>query len=470
MEPTTISWMSELPQLAASSLVSSLWQGTVLAASVALALRLMPRATAAVRASAWAAVFAVLAVLPFFHIFAGHGHHASGVHNAIVELDVRWSYAIAVVWLAASLYRAGTLATSALRLRRIWKRATTVDAGAAASLMVDTRVEICTSEDVACPSVIGFFSPRILIPANLFGGLSQPELEHIVLHEMGHLRRRDDWINLLQKIGLVLFPLNPVLLWIERRLCLEREMACDDDVLRVTRAPKDYAKCLTDLAERRLGQRVASLSLGAWERQSELSRRVYSILRRGDGMSRTQARVVLGALVIGLVGGAAEVSRCPRLVSFAPSKDVQVAGNEPQSLPVEYRPVLATMHGAAHETLLRASMPSPASVVALKATDTAIHGAANQNAAMHGAVTTPATTTQHKRTRRAHAPALQRANQQQARVAPKKQFVVLTSWTEPDGSHVSGFSRAVITVVGEPGVITSYGAQSADGGWLVIQL
>ena len=49
-----------------------------------------------------------------------------------------------------------------------------------------------------------------------------------MLHEAGHLRRRDDWMNLLQKVGLVLLPLNPVLMWIERRLCLERELACDE--------------------------------------------------------------------------------------------------------------------------------------------------------------------------------------------------------------------------------------------------
>ena len=93
--------------------------------------------------------------------------------------------------------------------------------------------------------MIGFFSPRILIPEELFERLTTMELEQIVLHEMGHLRRADDWMNLVQKIGLVLVPLNPALLWIERRLCFERELACDDAVLRSTRAPKAYATCLT---------------------------------------------------------------------------------------------------------------------------------------------------------------------------------------------------------------------------------
>src|SRR5437867_3524718 len=149
-------------------------------------------------------------------------------------------------------------------------------------------VELCTSKDVDRPSVIGFFSPRILIPEELFARLTTAEFGQIVLHEVGHLRRADDWINLLQKLSLVLVPLNPVLMWIERRLCLERELAWDDDVLRLTKAPKAYATCLTNLAEHRLGRRAAALSLGAWERESALARRVQSILRAGERMGRTQ--------------------------------------------------------------------------------------------------------------------------------------------------------------------------------------
>ena len=84
---------------------------------------------------------------------------------------------------------------------------------------------------------------------------------------MEHLRRRDDWINLVQKLGLVLFPLNPALLWIEQRLCKERELACDDHVIQSTRAPKSYASCLVHLAEQRILNSRASLALGAWERR-----------------------------------------------------------------------------------------------------------------------------------------------------------------------------------------------------------
>ena len=137
--------------------------------------------------------------------------------------------------------------------------------------------------------------------------LTTAEFGQIVLHEVGHLRRGDDWINLLQKLSLVVVPLNPVLIWIERRLCLERELACDDDVLRLTKAPKAYATCLTNLAEQRLGRRAAALSLGAWEKRSELARRVHSILRCGreDGPDAgAGGDGCAGARSAGRIGGA----------------------------------------------------------------------------------------------------------------------------------------------------------------------
>ena len=330
--------VESVSRLVANSFVSGLWQGVVLAAGVGICLRLLPRTTAAVRFAIWTAVFAVLAVLPLWHAYAVRVGGETYGRSALVQVDVRWSFAIAALWVMVSLVRGVKLAMSAVRLRAIWKRAVPVEGHAEMLLAAGFRgVELCTSNDVDSPSVIGFFSPRILIPAELFPRLTEAEFGQIVLHEAGHLRRADDWINLLQKLGLVLVPLNPVLMWIERRLCLERELACDDDVLRLTKAPKAYATCLTNLAEDRLGRRAAALSLGAWEKRSELARRVHSILRGGEGMGRTQARVVMSVLVLALLGGATGLARCPQVVSFTRTRVAEAAAT--QGLSAGYQPV-----------------------------------------------------------------------------------------------------------------------------------
>jgi hypothetical protein len=395
-------------------------------------------------------VFAVLVALPLVHAYtlrAGGGMPGRG---AVVQLDVRWSFAIAALWLMVSLVRAMKLAMSAVRLRGIWKRAVPVEGCDVVLLAAGFRgVELCTSKDVDRPSVIGFFSPRILIPEELFARLTTAEFGQIVLHEVGHLRRRDDWINLLQKLSLVLVPLNPVLLWIERRLCLERELACDDDVLRLTKAPKAYATCLTNLAEQRLGRRAAALSLGAWEKKSELARRVHSILLGGKRMGPAQARVVMGVLVLGLLGGSAELARCPQLVSFSraalqvPAEARSSSGiggtTGPEYVPVAFHePGNGTAAGVAHETLLKASMP----------VDRGIH---------------PVSPTVVKHRRAVSAPAVQRTRQDRAGVREVRRFVTVT-WDESERPGV------VLSVTQERVIFTSYAAVPTAGGWLVIQL
>ncbi len=342
-------------QAAAPAAVAALWQGAAVAVALVLCLRFAPRVSAAQRFALWAAGFAVVAGLPFLPLFvhSGGAGAAAAIPEAaakpLVHLNIRWAFIIAAAWLAASTFRAGELAFHTLRLRRLWKAATPVGAGAEINSRVremlvaapsSRRIEICTTRDLDCPSVIGFFAPRILIPEWLFSRLTPDELEQVVLHETQHLRRRDDWTNLLQKLSLVLFPLNPALAWMERRLCREREMACDEGVVRRTQAPRAYAACLTTLAERGLQQRellrrAHALSLGAFTKRPELVHRVHSILRRKRALNPLAAGALVGVVGFGLVAGAVELSRSPQLVAFvaAPEADAQVATLNSQSGP-----------------------------------------------------------------------------------------------------------------------------------------
>jgi hypothetical protein len=452
MDLNLMQGVESVSRLVASSFVSGLWQGMVLAAAVALCLRLVPRTTAAVRFAIWTAVFAVLAVLPLLHAYTLRTGGVMPRRGAVLQVDVRWSFAIAALWLIVSLVRAVKLVMSAVRLRGIWKRAVPVEGCGEVLQAAGFRgVKLCTSRDVDRPSVIGFFSPRILIPEELFARLTTEEFGQIVLHEVGHLRRADDWINLLQKLSLVLVPLNPVLMWVERRLCLERELACDDDVLRLTKAPKAYATCLTNLAEHRLGRRAATLSLGAWERKSELARRVHSILLGGKRMGTAQARVVMSVVVLGLLGGSAELARCPQLVSFSRaalpvSTEAQSSsGTVPGAVPVMFHGV-GNVSGPAHETLLKASMPVDRGVRPVRSVSS--------------------TVVKHRRGGRNSV--AQRSRQDRAEVQQVRGWVVLTSWDRSgDGPERP---RMVFAEAQERVISISYAAVPTAGGWLIIQL
>jgi len=222
------------------------------------------------------------------------------------------------------------------------------------------------------PCVIGFFAPLILIPDWLLDRLKPGELEQIVLHEVEHLRRCDDWTNLLQKLSLVMFPLNPSLLWMERQLCLEREMACDEGVVRVTHAPRAYAACLTSLAERGLERRTEALSLGAWQRRPELVRRVHGILLRKNALNSAATGALLGAMGCALVFGSLELARCPQLVAFVSPQRLEAAGEiAPSEIQREHSSAVRARFGAVGE---RSGAPGFYAVQA-KATMPAVHAA-----------------------------------------------------------------------------------------------
>ena len=269
---------------------------------------------------------------------------------------------------------------------------------------------------------------------------------------MEHLRRRDDWTNLLQKAALVLFPLNPVLLWVERRLCAERELACDDRVLRVSAAPKAYAICLTRLAEFSMLQRSLSLALGAWERQSELVRRVHRLLRRpAQTMGKRQAQFVTASLVLGALGGVIALSRTPQLISFAPTSQptlqAQMARQAARtaSLRDVNLPVLRDTAGVQSQLhLVKATMPERMVQSAYRPKPVPIRAAVAKRAQRR----------------------LLAESQQQV-VSSQQEFVVLTEWTDIDAPP-----RVVFAVlpVRQADRESRYAAVRTPNGWLIVQI
>lgn len=437
----------EFARISATVAVAGLWQGIALAGVAALALRLVPRTSATARFLIWTAVLLGAALLPFLRIASSAGAVGFAPHHTMLQLGEGWSLGIAAFWLAFSVFRLGQLVAQGARLRSLWRDARPVAVEAEIAALLGSvplrRVELCLSGEVDRPSVIGFFSPRVLIPEWLYAQLSAPELFQIVLHEVEHLRRADDWLNLLQKLSLALFPLNPALVWIERRLCSERELACDDGVLRVTLAPRVYATCLTTLAERRMEHRTAfSLSLGALGASgSELARRVYRILNRQPGLSPARARVLTALLAIGLGGCAAELARSPELVSFAApapmteAKTIQQAAaawTDGEIRQVGFREARASLQP--HMSLLKATMPVSPAADFVPAASRKAHATA---VVQRQPVPSPA-----------HARQIAKA-QQVASLHPAEEMVVMTSWTMESASGGSGDTTSTATTMTE---------------------
>jgi len=141
------------------------------------------------------------------------------------------------------------------------------------------RPALKVSEDITVPVSVGFFHPVILFPSNILPHLDPAELKTITLHELSHIRRRDDWGILAQKLAEAVFFFHPALILIGRRLDLERELACDDWVVSHTGRPREYALCLTRLADLTRNGAPALLATGALFGKKQIFERLETILK-----------------------------------------------------------------------------------------------------------------------------------------------------------------------------------------------
>jgi len=205
-----------------------------------------------------------------------------------ITLPVSWALYIFAAWALVAAVGLLRIGVGFWHLYRLRKGCVPVDVATLDPLLQKTLAEIdasrtvtlCVSDDLRVPTAIGFTKPLVVVPSWTLQELSTGELNAILLHELAHLRRWDDWTNLIQKIVGALLLFHPAVWWIEKKLALEREMACDDLVLAETQntSPQAYAECLVSLAEKSFLRRGVALAQAAVDRLRNVSLRVTQIL------------------------------------------------------------------------------------------------------------------------------------------------------------------------------------------------
>lgn len=217
--------------------------------------------------------------------------------------------AIEILWALLSVMMLARLAVGYRSLRRLKSDATAAPdcwqsrlRRLCAANGVRRQTRLLISSHVAGPLSLGFIDPAILIPRAFLDALSDSELEHILLHELAHLRRRDDWTNLAQRFIEAVLPIQPAVYWISHRMSLEREMACDDWVIAATGTAKPYAASLTKAAELSQFGTAGILAAGAAGNRSQLFRRVHHMLDRTRNAAPKLVLGPLAAVVATVVG------------------------------------------------------------------------------------------------------------------------------------------------------------------------
>jgi beta-lactamase regulating signal transducer with metallopeptidase domain/DNA-directed RNA polymerase subunit F len=158
---------------------------------------------------------------------------------------------------------------------------------------------------VSVPAVIGFFRPIVLLPARALTGLSPEQLEAVIAHELGHIKRLDVAVNFFQVVAETLFFFHPAVWWLNQRIRADREDCCDDVAVAACGSKVSYARALATMEDWR---GVPALALAVTG--SPIAARIARLLgvKQNEAGART-AGVVTASLVltVAVIAGAASL-------------------------------------------------------------------------------------------------------------------------------------------------------------------
>jgi beta-lactamase regulating signal transducer with metallopeptidase domain len=310
--------------------INSLPEGLLIVLFAWALLRILPRQSSRTRFAVWFVALLAVAGLP---VFGGLVHRPTAAlfsHVATaISLPATWAIVFFIVWTLAVCVMTARLGVGLWRLRELRQACNAVDPADldpsvrdlfaelnSTESFVARPVTIATSDRIRVPAAIGLWKPMIVLPPWALRELPPSDLSIVLRHEFAHLRHWDDWTNLVQKFVRALFFFHPAVWWIENRLSVEREMACDDVVVAQTANPAGYASCLVSLLERSLAGRGWTMAQAIVHRARETSMRLSRILDRNRTVATRISKPALGLVGAFAVLCLVMLPNTPQVISF----------------------------------------------------------------------------------------------------------------------------------------------------------
>ena len=214
-----------------------------------------------------------------------------------------WAY-VRATWLAGAAVGLSILLIGLLRLAWLAVHARRITHGRwhdlgeeiSRSYGLQRPVTLLESSHPSLLVTWGLARPKVILPAAA-ATWSDERARVVLTHELAHIRRGDWIVQLSAELLRAIYWFNP-LLWLAcRRLRLESEHACDDEVMSRGVEGADYATHLIELARALNQRRQMWFPAPAMARPSSLERRVRAMLNvhhdRGSISRGTRAVIFL---------------------------------------------------------------------------------------------------------------------------------------------------------------------------------
>jgi len=127
-------------------------------------------------------------------------------------------------------------------------------------LGIAREIRLVLSPALVEPGVCGTRKPVVILPEGIADHLNDDELEAVAMHEVAHVGRWDNAVGNLQRLLCCALWFHPCVWLVERRLLVERERACDEEVVKVSGRAATYASGILKVCRFCLGWKVAGVS------------------------------------------------------------------------------------------------------------------------------------------------------------------------------------------------------------------
>jgi len=209
---------------------------------------------------------------------------------------------------------------------------------AAKPLHLDLPIPVLSSSARLEPGVFGIFKPALILPDGIAERLTPAQLEAVLAHELCHVRRKDNLTAAVHMVVETIFWFHPMVWWIRKQLLLERERACDEQVVQALNDRQVYAEGILNVCKLYLESRLVCVS---GITGGDLKRRVQRIMAQtavcGLGWAKKALLVAIGAiavagpLMVGLLSAPRSRAQTePRfeVASIKPASDDEIAAGD----------------------------------------------------------------------------------------------------------------------------------------------